>query len=131
MASNTASIRELLAEAERLETKDLGMLSVKVSEMLAKRPRPGLAKQEARLLMLINEGLPLELLERAAILHDKRQSDQISPEEIAELVLLTEKIEEIHLKRMKLVLKLAQMRGVPFKSLVDELGVKPFVGNGQ
>lgn len=130
MSSSAATIRELLAEADRLDTKDLGVLSVKVSELLANRPRPGIPKEEARLLLQINEGLPIELLERAALLHEKRQEETLTVKDQKELELLTTQIEDLHLKRIKNLLKLAQIRGIPLPKLMDELGVKPYSMNG-
>jgi hypothetical protein len=129
MSSTSATIKALLNGAEQLGTKDLGVLSAKVSEMLAKRPRLGLPKQEARLLLRINEGLPLGLMERANMLHEKRRDENIAPAEQEELMHLTAQIEDLHLERMKLLLKLAQLRGVSLKSLMNELGISPFVVN--
>jgi len=130
MASTTANIRELLTVAEQLDTKELSAFSVKVSEMLAKRSRPGLSKQEARLLLRINEGLPIELLERAAVLHEKRRDENLPPAEQEELRHLTAKIEALHLDRMKLLVKLAQLRGVSLRALMNELGITPFFAHG-
>ena len=129
MSSSSATIKKLLSSAEQLDTKELGVLSVKVSEMLATRPRHGMPKQEARLLLRINEGLPIELLERATILHEKRRNENISHAEQEELLQLTTQIEGLHLERMRLLLKLAQLRGISLQLLMNELGIAPFMGN--
>ncbi|MBC7776463.1 MAG: STAS/SEC14 domain-containing protein [Phycisphaerae bacterium] len=130
MASSTANIRELLTSAEQLDTKELSTFSIKVSEMLAKRPRIGLPKQEARLMLRINAGLPIELLEHTAALHEKRRDENLSPSEQEELLHLSAKIEALHIERMKLLLKLAQLRGVSLRSLMNELGITPYMAHG-
>ncbi|HRI61308.1 MAG TPA: hypothetical protein PK228_16320 [Saprospiraceae bacterium] len=130
MSSTAVNIKELLTEADQLGTKELSDFSLKVNELLAKRTRFGLPKQEARLLLRINEGLPTELLERVAILHEKRREEVLAPVEQEELLQLTAEIENRHIERMKLLLKLAQLRGVSLKSLINELGITPFAAHG-
>ncbi len=131
MASTAATtIQELLSGADQLDTKDLSAFSLKVNELLAKRIQSGLPKQEARLLLRINEGLPVELLERANRLHEKRRNGILAPAEQDDLLRLTAEIENRHLERMKLLQKLSQLRGVPLKSLMNELGITPFAVHG-
>jgi len=89
------------------------------------RNAPCLPAGEADLLQAINRGLPAETWERYHKLMECRQDETLAPEEYAELVALTDIVEQAHAARMTCVAELARMRGVSIDDLMTELGIGP------
>lgn len=130
MAANTAQIKELLTGANQLSTQDLGAFFQQVRELLSKRSVSALSQEEAKLLLRIQESAPLELLERAAILHEKRRNETLTEKEQEELILITGTIEKLHITRLELLTELAHRRSIPLRTLITQLGVVPFPSHG-
>lgn len=99
-------------------------------QLLSKRGVSALPQEDSKLLLRIQEQAPLQLLERAAILHEKRRNGILSEKEQEELHLITETIEKQHITRLELLTELAQRRGIPLKTLMTQLGVAPFPTHG-
>lgn len=100
-----------------------------VLELLQERLAPphggprGLPPAEAALLERINEGLPPEIWERYHALKDRRHAENFTAAERAELIRLVNRVEVWNARRLKWVAELAQLRGVPFPELVQQLGL--------
>jgi len=86
--------------------------------------------QIKELLSSIQEATPVQLLEHAALLHQKRRAENLTPTEQSELLQLTEAIEKQHIVRMELLVELSRLRGVSWKTVMDQLGVLPFPSHG-
>ena len=64
MTTASGQIKELLREANQLNTRDLGDFVIKVREILSKRRYPAIPEKEAALLLQIQEVMPVQLLEK-------------------------------------------------------------------
>lgn len=86
---------------------------------------PHLPHEETELLQQINQGLPPETWARYQALKEKRDARTLTPDEHAELLALTHEVELWNAHRLELVLALAQLRQVPLRIMMDELGLTP------
>lgn len=77
--------------------------------------------KETALLQQISEGLPAETWQRYHELKARRQAETVTEDEHAELIALSDEIEEWNARRLALVVDLARVRSVSFTVLVKEL----------
>lgn len=91
-------------------------------------PRPGSAPRlpaaEAALLQEINRGLSPESWQRYSALKEKRRAETLTPAEQTELVTLSDRMEELNVRRMERLIELARLRRTSVDALMDELGIK-------
>ena len=127
MSAQTASLspEELLKAVDKLETPELRSFVTEVLARMARRLAPHLDRQESELLEKINQSLPPEAEKRYRELIAARQSESLSPSELAELIKLTERAETIQSERIRHLADLAQLRGVSLPNLMEELGIRP------
>ena len=130
MTTASGQIKELLREANQLNTRDLGDFVIKVREILSKRRYPAIPEKEAALLLQIQEVMPVQLLEKAALLHEKRRDGLLTALEQDELLRTNQIIEDLHIKRLELLSELSQTRAIPLKTLMQQLGIEPYPTNG-
>jgi hypothetical protein len=90
----------------------------------ADRLPPHLPEKEADLLQRINQGLPPELWQRYHDLIDKRRAETLTPEEHADLIALSDQIEEANARRIGLLIELARLRQTSLEALMEQLGIK-------
>ncbi|MFN8492312.1 MAG: hypothetical protein U0350_32225 [Caldilineaceae bacterium] len=84
-----------------------------------------LPKIEAKLIQQINQSLSQIEWLRYRELIGKRQAETLMPDEQAELIALSNQIEEANVKRIKYVAQLAQVRKTTIPVIMKELGLKP------
>jgi hypothetical protein len=101
------------ALAERLEPADDASL-----------PAPRLSSDESRLLEAINQGLPAAIWNRHRHLTSLRQAESLTDSKLQELQSLTDSIELAHAERLSHLVELAQLRGVPVDTLMQQLGIR-------
>jgi N-acetylmuramoyl-L-alanine amidase len=93
------------------------------------KPRPSsvkrLSKREAALLQKINQSLSQIQWQRYRALISKRQAETLTPEEQAELISLSDQLEEANVKRIEYLAQLAVLRKTTVPALIQELGLKP------
>jgi hypothetical protein len=82
-----------------------------------------LSRPEAELLQRINEGLPPATWERYHALKEKRDAETLTLDEHAELIQLVNEVEDWNVRLVELVGALAQLRQVPLRAMMDELGL--------
>jgi hypothetical protein len=82
-------------------------------------------KDEAGLLSAISEGLPEPLWQRYRALVSRRENETLSPNDHAELIALSDQIEEDHARRMEHLAKLALLRGVSLAVLMEQMDIRP------
>lgn len=104
-------VRQLLKEAEN---------EVKVS-----RKPPALSKEEAELLLKINEGLPEEVQDRYNELLSKQAEETITEAEHEELTRLVPQAEAKTAERMKYLVELARLWQTTVDEAMERLGIKP------
>ena len=78
-------------------------------------------KRQLELLEKINMGLPIALWERYTLLKAKRQEETLTLSEQADLIDITDQIEQANAARMPFLIELAQLRNISLESLFQEL----------
>ena len=89
------STEQLLRAVERLPAQDLDAFVAQVIALRAQRNAPRLTQAETALLGRINAPLAPDLQQRFEELVAKRQAETIAPEELDELIQLTEQVERL------------------------------------
>ena len=115
---------EVLNGVAQLKANELEQFADQVLALRARRRAPALPKAEADLLQKINQGLPAEQWHRYEQLNDKLHEETITPEEHGEFLELVDRIELADAERVGHLTELANLRGVSFDSLVDQLGLR-------
>jgi hypothetical protein len=72
----------------------------------------------------INQGLPEKLLSRYLPLLKKRDDKSLSPEEYAELLRLSEEVEDHQTNRVAALTDVAALRKITLRELMTELGIR-------
>lgn len=78
---------------------------------------------ESRLLEQISAGLPPAIWQRYHELTAKRRDETLTDEEYPELLRLTDEVELWNARRLELLLELARLRGVPLRTLMEQMGL--------
>ena len=113
---------------EKAESEGQGIEGVVVDllkEGLQSSRTDNLNSNESELLQKINIGISEPEWNKYFHLIDKRDAENILDAELEELIALNAKIEQANVSRMKHLIKLAQLRNVELKDLMDELGIHP------
>jgi hypothetical protein len=84
-----------------------------------------LSKREAELLLAINQSLSQVQWQHYHILVAKRRAEQLSNEEHAELISLSNMLEEANAKRIGYLAELAQLRHTSLDKVMADLGLTP------
>lgn len=115
---------QLRREAAREGLDPQGYILSTLRQRLAGVRVPHLTADEASLLREINRGLAAETWKHYGELKDKRRAGNLTPEEQAELIAMSDRIEEMNVRRMENVIELARLRQTSVDDLMDELGIK-------
>ncbi|MGE0129995.1 MAG: STAS/SEC14 domain-containing protein [Blastocatellales bacterium] len=116
---------QLLNAALQMPQSELEQFVTKLFTLKAKERAPVLSEREAELLDKIYQGLPAAMQQRLNELIEKRQSYTITPEELQELIELTNQVELFDAERLQHLIELAHLRNVPLHALIQQLGLKP------
>lgn len=117
------SLRELLQALDQLSTPDLDGVIRQALALRARRSASSAPRQEAELLLTINQGLASELHARYAVLIEKRREERLTPEEYQELLALTAEVEGFEAQRVAALAELAQLRHTSLQALMDDLHI--------
>jgi hypothetical protein len=115
----------LLSAVEQLGAAELDGFVSQVLALQARRRAPSLPAEEAELLLRINRGLPAELRARLEELGERREAEELTPAEQAELVALADRVEALEAERVESLTRLAALRGVLLSTLMEQLGIAP------
>jgi hypothetical protein len=74
----------------------------------------------------IRQELSLEVRKRYSELIAKRDAETLTPTEYDELLRLTDDVENWQAQRLGYLAELADLREMPFRALVKQLGIKPY-----
>ena len=118
------STEQLLRAVERLPAQDLEAFVAQVIALRAQRNAPHLTQEETVLLRQINAPLAPDLQQRFDELIAKRQAETISPDELQELIGITEQIERHDAERLAALGDLAHLRQITIPALMDLLGIR-------
>lgn len=119
------SLDELLNGVGQLSLPELERFVMQAIALLAQRKSPSLTKDEAELLIKINQGLPLDVQERYDELVAKRKAEALTTDEHQELLHLVDLIERSDAERVKCLADLARLRGTSLMSVMEDLGIHP------
>jgi hypothetical protein len=106
------STEQILSAVSHLSLPELEQVFDRVLALQAERKAAHLSTAESALLVRINQGLPLALRERIAMLRAKREDESMTDTEYEELTHLTDRAEELHADRIAALVELARVRGV-------------------
>lgn len=84
-----------------------------------------LNEEESQLLQKINIGLPQETWQHYRGLTQKRRDENLTSKEQKELIQISDHLEQLNACRMEHLVKLAQLRNLPVRSLMKQLGITP------
>ena len=118
------STEQLLRAVERLPAEDLAAFVAQILTLHAQREAPHLSQSETALLLQINQGIAVDLKQRFEQLVAKRQSETITPDELHELIQITDQIERRDAQRLAALDELARLRKMPLPELMDDLGIQ-------
>lgn len=113
------------ADREGVDAKSfvLGLIRGRLS-----RPEPSPeARSESELLATISLGLSPDQWQRYRELKARRRSETLTSDEHAELIAITNQIEEDNVYRVQSLAELARRRQVPLRALMAELGIQPVI----
>ena len=116
--------KQLLDAVMQLPQPELENFIFKVNALKPKHESRKLSRTESELLLKINRGIPEKLQKRYDELIAKRQEMATDSEEYAELLKLTDRIENADAKRIGYLIKLARIRKKPLTVLMNELGIR-------
>ena len=118
------TLDELLNAANQLNEAELEALLNRLWLLRARRKAPTLSHQEATLLLQINQGIPPELNQRYQPLSQKRDALTLTDSEYAELLRLSDQIEQLTAQRLEALINLATLRQIPLLQLMEDLGIQ-------
>jgi hypothetical protein len=101
------------------------VVSALASRLSQTPPSPHCSKEEAELLAAISQGLPEPLWQRYRSLLSQRDAGTLTANEQAELIELSNQIEEDHARRLELLARLATLRNESLAVLMQEMGIRP------
>ena len=119
------STEQLLRAVEQLPPQELAAFVAQVVALRAQREAPHLGQPETTLLLQINRGIPAETQRRFDELVAKRQAETITPDELRELIRITDQIEQRDVERLTALIELARLRRTTLDDLMGTLGIKP------
>lgn len=114
-------VDELMAGMNQLPTQDLEQLVEALRKLLSERRKEKLPEQEASILKSLETLFPPSVLRRQKQLREKLQEGTITERERQELIQITEFLELKAAERLQLLSKLAELRAVPLKDLLNEM----------
>lgn len=118
------SLDALLDSVAQLDTTELEQFADRVLAIRAKRRAPNLTSREANLLQQINQAVSAEVQSRFDELAQRRDEGALTPEEHQELLQLVDVVEQFDVRRMEALSELAQLRGMPLRELMQQLGIQ-------
>jgi hypothetical protein len=119
------STEQLLSALEEIPPRELSAFVDRLVALRAARREPHLDETETALFLEINQGMSPTAHRWFRDLVTMREAEIITPEELAELIDLTEQREADHARRMAALGALAKLRSVPLGDLMATFGVTP------
>ena len=115
---------ELLKGVEQLELSELETFIQNILRLRANRIAPSLPEKESELLAIINQTIPSKLQQQFEVLDEKRQSETLTEKEHQKLLKILEKKENLNVERIIALGELANIRKMPLRKLMRQLGIK-------
>ncbi len=116
--------KQLLQIVEQMPQPDFEAFVTQVLMLRAQRQVPSLSLP-SELIVKINQSIPDSLQQRFNDLIAKRQSLVLTDAEQAELIELTDQIEDLDVKRIEYLAQLAQLRKRSLTEVMQDLNIQP------
>lgn len=116
--------KQLLQVVEQMPQPDFEAFVTQVLILRAQRQVPSLSLP-SELIVKINQSIPESIQHRFNDLIAKRQSLVLTDAEQAELIDLTEQIEDLDVKRIEYLAQLAQLRKRSLSEVMQDLNIQP------
>ncbi len=107
------SFIELLGTLKQLGIDELSEIASTAVRLRANSRQQVLSKHEATLLQQINSALTPAEQARMDMLIERRQAEMVTQAELAELIALSDRVEEIQVERLSALIELAAIRDIP------------------
>ena len=117
------SLEDLMRAAGQLDETELITLETGVRQLLARRQTAVAEADEPTLLAIVNRTWPASAQSRYDDLIAKRDAENLTPAEHAELMALGDQQEVIWATRLAAAAELARRRGVPLREAMGQLGL--------
>jgi hypothetical protein len=114
---------QLVEAAGRLPDVELNEFVRQVLRLDANRRAPSLPARETELLQAIFAESCQQDFERYQELLKKRDAQDVSSQELEELLSLSDQIEVVHARRMASIAEMARLRGISLLEMMTQLGV--------
>ncbi len=114
-------VDDVLHGVATLNTAELEDFFQKVAQVLAERKAPHLSNRESELLQKINAGYPDGITKRYEYLLSQSKKQTISTAEQEELIGTSDLFEAFDVKRIELLIELAQLRNVSLDELLENM----------
>lgn len=114
---------ELLNAALQLPQVEIEQFVQRLFSLKARERTAVLSEREAELLEKIYQLPPADRQQHLNQLIKKRQAYTITPDELQELIALTEQAEAFDVARLELISELAHLRNVPLNQFIQQLGL--------
>lgn len=114
-------LSDFLDSLKQLGADELGEVAATAVRLRANQRGQVLAEQESKLLQQINNSLSAVEQARMDLLIEKRQAETLTEPELAELIALSNRVEEIQVERLSALIELAVLRNVSLESLKESL----------
>lgn len=106
-----------------LDTPTLEAFVEKVNLLLAQRKSSSLTQEETQLLLQINQGISIEVLDRFYAIQKKQRESALSTDEQSEMEELVKEIENVEAKRLESMISLAGLWEITVDELKERLGI--------
>jgi hypothetical protein len=123
------SKEDLLQAVQQLSLPELEQFVSDIIAVKAKQQAPHLSKDEAKLLLKINQGVSPNIEQSYQNLIDKRNQEILTESEYQELLKLTDILENHQAQRLEYLVELAQLRQVSLSDLMTQLEIKPIIND--
>jgi len=118
-------VDKLIKAVGQLSQADFEQFVQQVLALRAQSQAPGVSDVEAELLQKINQGLPPAIQQRYHTLRANLENETLTPAEHAELLELTNRVENMQAQRVTYLAQLARLRQISISELMRQLGIGP------
>ncbi|MBW4669695.1 MAG: STAS/SEC14 domain-containing protein [Cyanomargarita calcarea GSE-NOS-MK-12-04C] len=117
--------KQLLQVVKQMPQPDFEAFVTQVLMLRAQRQVQSLSSSESELILKINQSIPDDLQQRFNGLIAKRDSLTLTDGEQADLIQLTDQIEDLDVKRIQYLAQLAQLRQRSLTEVMQDLNIQP------
>lgn len=120
---HSKSLDKLLARVEELSPMEVELVFRRLLNIRAKNMAPALGEVESALLQEINSGFSDEDQKEFEILLEKRDMEALTDAEYERMIMLTNEMERLNVRRMELIAQLSTLRNVSVRELMQQLNI--------